>query len=147
MGDRLKYALLFIGFTIIGYQIRNCFLELTFSQLDSIEFNMHNRFSGKFKNDLLFYLIVGGIPLLYSIAEKYAGMRFLYKGFVSYLIIIVSGILAWQFRVYQIRIHYETIAITNFGDLKLGLYVFLGFLVGTILSIVIYRKIERKIEN
>ncbi|EWH09438.1 hypothetical protein KLA_17259 [Cellulophaga geojensis KL-A] len=71
------------------------------------------------------------------------------QGLVSYGIMVVCGILLWQFRIFQLNSRLQKLSEfdigngiqteLNFDNLNFGRYLFIGFLIGTILSILIFK--------
>ncbi|MEL0653343.1 hypothetical protein V6246_18120 [Algibacter sp. TI.3.09] len=71
------------------------------------------------------------------------------QGLISCGIILVSGILLWQFRIFQLNSRFQKLSEFDIGNgiqtqmdfdnLNFGRYLFIGFLIGTILSILIFK--------
>jgi len=150
MTNTLKYLGLILIFSVIGFLIRDYFFDLSFSQIANENTQIVSRnISGQFHSRILFALSIGIIPLFYLIIKKMTKMNFMKQGLISCAIILVSGILLWQFRIFQVNSKFQklsefdigngTKSEMNFADLDLGRYLFIGFLIGTILSILIFK--------
>tara|TARA_R100001369_G_scaffold28037_1_gene50414 strand:+ start:2761 stop:3234 length:474 start_codon:yes stop_codon:yes gene_type:complete len=150
MKNTLKYIGLLLLLTIIGFLIRNFFFELSLSQIANENIQVESRnMSGQFYSHITFALSIGIIPLLYLIIKKMTKLNFFNQGIMSYGIVIVCGILLWQFRVYQLNNQALKLVRFNVGSeikiqmgydtLNFGRYLFFGFIIGTILSILIFK--------
>jgi hypothetical protein len=146
----IKYLGLTIILTIIGFVIRNYFFELSLSQIanNNVEIVSRNM-SGQFESHIIFALTIGILPLFYLIIEKITKLVFIKNGLIACGILILSGILLWQYRIYQLNSEVQKISEYNIGnDFKTSLdydnlnfsrFLFFGFLIGTIISILIFR--------
>jgi hypothetical protein len=146
----LKYLGLVIILTMIGFVIRNYFFELSLSQIANNNVEVVSRnMSGQFQSHIIFALTIGILPLLYLIIEKITKLEFIKKGLIACGILITSGVVLWQFRIYQLNTEVQKLSeynITNdfkmsldYENLNFGRFLFFGFLIGTIISILIFR--------
>ena len=100
MTKTLKYLGLILLLSIIGFLIRDYFFRLSFSQIANEDTQIVSQnLSRQFYSHILFALSIGIIPLLYLIIKKMTKLNFMKQGLISCGIIIVSGILFWQFRI------------------------------------------------
>lgn len=147
--NTLKYLGLSLILLILGFLIQDHFLEFSLAQITNgdaqiVSQNINNPFYAH----ILFALSIGVIPLLYLIITKIRKLNFINRGFISCGIIILCGISLWQVRIFQLSRRLKEISKIgvnnsiqpklNFDDLNFELYLFVGFLVGTILSILIF---------
>ncbi|QNK78233.1 hypothetical protein H7F37_03925 [Winogradskyella sp. PAMC22761] len=155
MTNTLKYLGLILIFFFIGFIIRDLFFDFSHSQIANKTISIGSRtVSGQFYSHILFTLSIGILPLLYLIIKKITKITFLNKGLISFGIIVVCGISLWLFRIFQLKNRFQNISDfyngseiktePNFSTMSLnsmnfGLYLFIGFLIGTVLSILIYR--------
>ena len=148
--NTLKYLGLFLLLTIIGFLVRDYFFDFSYSQLSKENVRMVNRnISGHFYTHLLFAISIGIIPLLYLTIKKITKLNFMSDGLVSCGVIVVCGILLWQFRMLQLNSKYANLPelVTkkgikfemNTAELYFERYLFLGFIIGTIISILIFK--------
>ncbi|WP_127845490.1 hypothetical protein [Psychroflexus aestuariivivens] len=96
-----------------------------------------------------FALIMGIIPLLYLIIRKITKLKFNYQSLISITLIILSGTLTWQFRIFQLNNQFDTSTKLNpanqlktqinLRELNFELYIFIGFIIGTFASILIFK--------
>jgi hypothetical protein len=106
--------------------------------------------SSFFKERLWFAFIVGVIPSLYFLWKKVTQKSFINKGIISSLIILSFGTLFWILRSYLLKgrfkrldnfdIGFDPLPTMNLENLHLTTFAFIGLVIGTILSILIYRK-------
>ncbi len=157
MKNILKYIGLILGLFVIGFLIRDYFYEFSFLQLNVGNTLIVNQiFVGQFNSHILFALSIGLIPLLYLILKTTTNFNFKYQGFISSGIIIVCGIILWQFRIFQLNNQFQKLSefqiengiqtTMNFENLNFEHYLSLGFLIGAVLSILIFKNRTKKIE-
>ncbi len=155
MTNTLKYLGLIIIFSIIGFIIRDLFFDFSHSQITNETIIIGNRTaSGQFYSHILFALSIGIIPLFYLIIKKITKINFLNKGLISFGIIVICGVSLWLFRTFQLKNRFQNISdfyngseiktelnfsTMSLNSLNFGLYLFLGFIIGTILSILIFK--------
>jgi len=150
MINTLKYLGLIIVFTIIGFLIRDFFFDLSLSQIANKNVQVVSRnISGQFYSHITFALSIGIIPILYLIIKKVTKFSFIKQGLIACGIIIGCGILLWQFRIYQLNNQALELSGFNIGDeikmqmdydhLYFGRFLFFGFIIGTVLSILIFK--------
>ncbi|WP_272024128.1 hypothetical protein [Olleya namhaensis] len=150
MTNALKYLGLILILSIIGFLIRDYFFDFSLSQIAYEKTQIVNRtMSGQFYSHILFALSIGIIPLLYLIIRKITKLNFITQGLISCAIIVISGISLWQFRIFQLNSRIQKLSEfdigngikteLNFDSLNFGRYLFIGFLIGTVLSILIFK--------
>ncbi|KAA5825067.1 hypothetical protein FPF71_07675 [Algibacter amylolyticus] len=150
MTNTLKYLGLILILSVIGFLIRDYFFDISFSQIENENTQIVSRnMSGQFYSHIIFALSIGIIPLLYLIIKKITKLNFMKQGLISCGIILVSGILLWQFRIFQLNSRFQKLSEFDIGNgiqtqmdfdnLNFGRYLFIGFLIGTILSILIFK--------
>lgn len=155
MTNTAKYIGLVVLFISIGYYIHKQFYTISFSQFVTGDVTLQNHnTSGRFTILIVFIVSIGAIPLLYLIAKKFTKMQFLYKGLLSYILIIACGVLFWQFRIYMLNREFQSFSKLNFptgvnktiliDHLNLEIFLLLGFLAGTIMSIILLRPRSKK---
>ncbi len=150
MTNGLKYlGLILIGF-FISFLLRDYFFDLSFSQIANEDIQIVTRnISSPFYFQILFAIAIGSIPLLYLIIKKLTNLTFIPQGLISCGIILVSGILLWKLRIFQLNNEFKMLSKFQVGNgieiqmdsskLYLATFLFIGFIIGTILSILIYR--------
>lgn len=83
------------------------------------------------------------MPLLYLFVKKVTQLKSIYG--LVYFIIYSTGILFWSFRI---NMYIQGIIsggeIDNLKEVDFGYYLMFGFITGTLLSILIFKIIERK---
>lgn len=145
----LKYIGLAFILTIIGYLLANDFMSLSIGLLN-LNGSTINTFEigSKYRSIVYFALSMGSIPLLYLAVEQITKLTFRYQGLLTIGIILASGILLWFIRIIQLNWMLNmTSGISNELELKSSLrfeillfnqYLFIGFLIGAVISTVIF---------
>ena len=141
--------------SVIGFLIRDLFFNFSHSQIANDTIIIASRtVRGQFYSHILFALSIGIIPLLYLSIKKITKINFLNKGLISCGIIVACGILLWIFRIFQLKNRFQNISefyngseiktelnfsTMNLNSLNFRLYLFIGFIIGTIMSILIFK--------
>lgn len=150
MNKVLAYFLSITVLIILGFLTWKYFLSFSLSLIDRKNIVISSRkLGGQFNSNLIFALSFGTIPLLYSIIKKTTKISSIKQSLISLGIILTSGIVLWGIRIWHINyqstllskfmIENEIKIHMEFGDLNFELYLFMGFLIGMILSILIYK--------
>ncbi|MWW26912.1 hypothetical protein [Algibacter lectus] len=156
MTNTLKYLGLILILSVIGFLIRDYFFDFPLSQIANENTQIVRRnISGQFYSHILFALSIGIIPLLYLVIKKLTKLNFINQGLISCGIILVSGISLWQFRIFQLNNKFKKLSEfdlgngiqteLNYDNLNFGRYLFIGFLIGTVLSILIFKNKNKSI--
>lgn len=105
--------------------------------------------SGQFFLSILLALSIGIVPLLYLIIKRITKLNFINHGLVCCGIILFCGVLSWQLRIFQLNNQMKKMSAINMGNgfknpmyfenFYLEINLLFGFLVGTILSILIFK--------
>ncbi|GAA4279173.1 hypothetical protein [Aquimarina mytili] len=154
----MKKILIYIGFiivlTVIGFLIRGSFLDISFSQLNKRDIEIISyTMNGQFKSHLIFALSIGIVPLLYLISDKFSKLKSLNQTLATLGIIFGCGILSWQLRMFQLNNQLQRLSEFDLGNgiknsmdfqnLSFGRYLFVGFLIGTLISVLLFRMKNR----
>lgn len=142
----------------LGLYFYKDFFELSLSGIDTQGVVLANRtIAGRFNYDLMFAVFIGLLPLFYLLIKRITNISFLYKGLIAVLIIIVTGIIFWQLRIFGLNAQFEEISLYELpqdltpefdvGNFKFGIYLFMGFIVGTLISILIFRNKSEPLLN
>jgi cell division protein YceG involved in septum cleavage len=156
MKKNLLYFSIVILLIIVGFTIWKFFLQYSLEQLNKENSRVvTTQIGSQFNSNLFFALYLGTIPLLHFISTKLAKLKSINQHFISIGIIIGCGILFWHYRIFQlnnISQKQSDVNIENgikmqldFDNLNFERYLFFGFLIGGILSSLIFRK-RAKIE-
>jgi len=154
----LKFIVLSIAFIAIGIYINDEFFEYSFSLLHTERFTFESRIvTGQFYLSMLFPLILGTIPWFYSLVKKITEINFLYKGLLTVLIIVGLGILFWRLRIFGLNVQFDELSNYNLPEglnqqfdisiLKFEIYLLMGFIVGTLISILVFRDKTKSLLN
>ena len=158
----MRNALFYLGAvivsTIIGFLVFDYFFDASFSQISNNNVQVVSRnLSGQFYTHITFALSIGSIPIFYLIMTKMTNLFTIKHRLSAFGIIIVSGILLWQLRVYQLNSQSQKLSRLNISNeikmqfdyeqLYFGIFLFVGFLLGTVLSILIFRNRNKTLEE
>jgi hypothetical protein len=149
-----KYIVLTLLATFLGFWFSKYFIDLTVAQLNlhgAKIINFQNGFFSKY--DVMFALTIGLSPLIYLFTEKFGKLKSQKQSFLALTIIFISGIIIWQFKISASNRMADFIA-TAFSEyniqnqisiesLKFGKYFAIGCFLGTVLSSLIFRKINK----
>jgi len=156
----MKKNLLYFGVVvlliILGFTIWKFFSTYSLEQLNKENISVVTfQIGSQFNSNLFFALSLGTIPLLHLIITKLANLKSINQHLISIGIIIGCGILLWQYRISQLNKLSQNLSDFNIGNgIKMQLdfnnlnferYLFIGFLVGAIMSILIFRNRTKKI--
>ncbi|WP_299122446.1 hypothetical protein [uncultured Tenacibaculum sp.] len=127
------------------------FIEISLSKLslDYLQVIITDH-DNQIKSAILFSLSIGALPLLYLALQKTTNINFLYNGIKAISIFILSGYSLWLFRIFQLNAKFELYNTLNKIDnlkttinlnvFNLELYLFIGFIVGGIINIVLFKR-------
>ncbi|PKV50907.1 hypothetical protein ATE84_2976 [Aquimarina sp. MAR_2010_214] len=154
----MKKILISIGMivvlVVIGFLIKGSFLDISFSQLNKRNIKIVSyTMSEQFKSHLIFTLSIGVIPVLYLISNKFSGLKSRNQTIATLGIIFGCGILSWQLRIFQLNNQLQKLSEYNlengiqnsmdFQNLNFSTYLFIGFLIGALLSVLIFKMKNR----
>lgn len=155
MKKNLLYFGIVILLIIIGFTIWKFFSEYSLEQLDKENIKVvTTQIGSQFNSNLFFALYLGTIPLLHLIITKLAKLKSINQHLVSLGIIIGCGVLLWQYRISQFKNLSQKLSDFNiengikmeldFDNLNFEEYLFIGFLIGTVISTLIFRNRIKK---
>ncbi len=157
MKNTFLYIIFVFGCFILGYLIHDSFFKISLSQLNvgRIQIIMPS-ISDMFYSKVFFSITLGLLPLLYLSIDEYIKLKTVQK-LLAFSIIVFSGILFWQFKVFQLNQTFETIISLetqnenlntfSFKNLNITLYVFLGFILGTLMTFIVFRSYKKRDDN
>jgi len=139
-----------IAFILIGLFIYRPFFDLSLLMVTNKNIQLYsNRMPGQFSSNFIFAILFGFIPITYFIIQKAAKIRFFYHGIIALSLLIGTGIVFWLIRVFYIKRKLELISSFKFQDeintsylingFNYKNYLFLGFIVGALISVLIFR--------
>jgi len=146
----MKLAIKYLGLTIIlgiiGFLLSNYFRELSVLQLSNVNIEpIHTKMAGQFNKHILFAFSFCLIPVLFLIVFKLTSLRSFRQKLAVYMIIILSGIIFWQYRILSVSKtikefnNIEIPSIFDIDSINFEVFLMIGFTVGTIISILIFR--------
>jgi len=158
MKNTLKYLGLILILFVTGFLIRDYFFDLSISQITNENTQVVSRnISGQFFSHFTFALSIGILPLLYLIIKKVTKLNFINQGLITCGIIIGCGVLLWQLRIFQLNNQAQNLSDLNIGNgikmqmdyenLNFEIYMFIGFIVGTVLSILIFKNRTKSVSE
>ena len=139
-----------IASILIGLVIYRPFFDLSLTMVNHENIQLSsNTISGLFSSNLIFAILSGFIPITYFTIQKVTKIRFIYHGIIVLSLLIGTGIVFWLLRVIFIKRKLELISSFDFQDeikstflingFKFENYLFLGFIVGALIVILIFR--------
>lgn len=151
------FLVMILVLTVIGFLIRANFLDISLSQLTKRDVKIVSyTISGQFRSHLIFALSIGIIPLLHLVSKKISRLKSRSQEIATLGIICGCGILNCQLRIVQLNYQLKLLSEYDFGDsiknsmnfqnLNFGMYLFIGFLVGALVSALIF-KIKNQQQN
>lgn len=151
MKSILKYFALTLLFIVVGFLIKDYFYAISINQLDRGSVVMNSTtMTGQFSQYLIFSLVIGSIPVFYLIVDKLAHLKNGKQALIVPSLIIGCGILMWQFRIFQLNFQLEKFSelskysgiqnTIDFTKLKFAMYLFIGFFIGSLFSVLLFRK-------
>jgi len=154
MRKTFTYLAFVILFTLSGFLLHKSFFEFTIALTTEYNIKMiTTKMNYQFISQISFALIIGILPLLYLCVQRLTKIKFLNQGLISCGIILLSGILFWQLKIYLVRDELKKMVNYNLGseidisynieNAKYNLFLLMGFVVGTVVNILIYRSRNR----
>lgn len=150
MKNTLIYIISIFSLFIIGFIFWKNFIEFTISQLESKDIQIvSSSMNDQFYSHLLFSIFIGSIPALFLLVRKSVGLNEIKQYLITLGLIIIGGIILWQFRIIQannqlqelsaINANSDTKNLAYFDSLTFEIFLFIGFILGTVLSILLYK--------
>ena len=152
----MKKALIYLGLvlslTVVGFLTWNFFLHMSFSQINKQNLDMFVNIGmvRSFKSNLIFAIVIGILPMIYVAINKLTRLKLLHQKLITIGIILSSGIIFWQLRIFQISKKMQQLSNLNLGEgiehggnfyyFNFEIYLFIGFLTGRLISILIFKR-------
>jgi hypothetical protein len=146
--------LVICALSIIGYYGSESFFNQSYGMLrmDKVILKDTSNNNDLYK-PIVMAVILGLLPLCFLLVQKTTDLKTRFHRVVSALIIILSGLVFWRLRIYglnsefQILSEYNTLynlpATLDRSYLKFEVYLLMGFIVGTLIAILIFRDKSR----
>lgn len=154
----MRKIFFFIGLVIIffgfGFLVWEVFTGASFYQLhiENILF-VFQRMTNRLLLNLIFAFSIGIIPILYLLVYKFAKLNSIKQRMITLGIIILSGLIFWQYRIFQLKYQFDFKSVfttDNYATaystegLKFEIYLLIGLVIGSVISLITYRSINRK---
>lgn len=145
-----------IAFILIGFVIYRPFLEISLSLItnENIQLDQY-RINGGFYSKLYFSVLMGYIPVTYYLIQKKTNIHFFTDGLYIVLCIIGCCSVSWVLRCFYLSDKFKDLSIYDLNSEKnpsfsienfyLELYLLFGFLIGAIISFIIFKRKEKKL--
>lgn len=154
MNRVLKYILLVVFLMTLGYFLMDFFVRASFYQIDTRGIRILSvKMSIQFFEKLIFPISIGLIPILYLVINKFVKLK-KSNGVKAIGIIVFCGLLFWKLRIIQLNNEFKRISMYSFddpiiewysyGNLKFQAYLLFGFILGTLISILIFKSLRQK---
>jgi hypothetical protein len=155
----MKKAISYIVFTtlflILGFWLRQYFFAVSISELKLNNIVLFTTSTtSQVNQNLIFCLTIGLIPSLYFVVDKLVKIKSFKQTLIILALIIIMGIIFWQLKILQLNNSFNAFSQYklgneiknqfNFGDLNLGPYLAIGFMIGTVVSLLVFRKMNAR---
>ena len=143
MSQIVKYVILIVILGVIGFLIQDYMYDFPISYVAGTKVTIASDYikDSLFKRFLI-PIVIASVPLLYLFVKKVTQLKSI-SGLV-YFVIFSTGILFWAFRISTYREGTVSGEISNLKEVDFGYYLMFGFITGTVVSILIFRILERK---
>jgi len=140
----MKNILIYLSFVILlfifAFLVSNQFirLSLSFLTLDGTIIGA-SAMNSVFNERVFFSLTMASLPVIQLMLNKFNknSTHVTKPVLLSIGLILILGIMSWQFRIVQLNSQIETISsMIPFNRLNFSLYLFIGFLIGGGLSLI-----------
>jgi hypothetical protein len=153
----IKVVLLIILLFVLGFFSYQYFFEFSLSILDTNGISLFGLVQDRINRLSIFSSAIGVLPLFYLLLQKITNISFIWKGLASIFIIIIFGIIFWRLRVFGLNSEFEQLSAYDLPNelkptidvsyLKFEVYVLMGFIVGTLVSILVFRDRSKSLLN
>ncbi|WP_405207201.1 hypothetical protein [Aquimarina sp. LLG6339-5] len=140
----IQYLGIFLIFSLIGHFLSFYFYDQSLNRVEDQEMiGFYNDFGVL---NLGFSLSIGILPFLYLTGKKLSFLKSKIELIAFVILTISSGVFLWQYRILKIN---ESLRLDpnqkpiDFDDLQLESYWFIGLLLGSILSLIIFKLINK----
>ena len=154
MKSLLIYLISVILLSVFGFVISGTFIETSISLLDLSNIQIvESSIQNNFKQRLFFASALDSIPLFLFVIRKCNRIQHqsIKTAWIACSLILFFGMIAWQFRIYQLNLKFDKFSILQINDaidttisfnaLSFSFYLFLGFIIGAFLSIVVLKRV------
>ncbi|EDP70061.1 hypothetical protein FBALC1_11027 [Flavobacteriales bacterium ALC-1] len=151
----IKYIISIALLVTAGFFFYKDFIEYSFLLIDTKGVILERTLTSGLP--IIFPLVLGVFPLFYFLVKRTTKILFLYKGLIVCGILIGLGILFWRLRIYGLNIEFNKLSEYQLSEdlrpsvdvsyLKFEIYVLMGFIVGTLASILIFRDKNKPLLN
>jgi len=142
---------------IVGFFVRDLFLSFSMTYISGEKISFENSWKLPYQTFpyLLFILSFAIIPFLYLLTKKICGLNNSYRNSISIILIITSGlillasrIMYLKFKASQINEMLQRAEFANetaiprikFEDVHLEIFLLIGLIIGTLITLLIFRR-------
>ncbi|MDT0553036.1 hypothetical protein [Urechidicola vernalis] len=157
MKNRIPYLIISVLLIIIGFLTFNMFNAISFSKLNTENLSYVQTSLSNNTGQLIWYTLgLGALPFLLLITKKIAKIESYLRTIIVSLIIFFGGFLFWQIKILTTNSAIKTVkkfsvqGVQNSFDVSkvnFSLYLTIGFLLGTIISIIVFKFLVKKSSN
>lgn len=151
MKKTIIYICLSLAFGIIGLAYSKTFNAFSISLLDLSNISLRSfSMNSQFKSSVVFTVSIGMLPLFFLFIQKKANLNTFKESLMPASIILSCGFITWALRILHLNLQFKSYSnnlISNkaefaydTGTLFFGVYIFIGFTIGMIISIFLLRK-------
>lgn len=152
------FLLVLISFAVLGVILADPFFNYSFSLLkkESVTFEVSVQ-SGLKRRTTLMVAAMMAIPSLVLLVKKAVSLRTWTHSIISMLLIVLLGLVFWSIRIFGLNNELET--LTEYSDItgviptlvldyfEFEVYLLLGFIVGALIAILIFRDRSKPLIN
>ncbi|RAV27881.1 hypothetical protein [Sinomicrobium soli] len=156
----LIHIVISLVLTVAGWVVGDAFTEFSISLLDLGKANIAaTSMTSRFNNRLFFGLALGAIPWIQWGINKVVKLHSLtVKTFlISTGCMLIAGLVGWQFRIFQLNKQWEAMSSLrlddavrpslSYSELYFALFLFAGFCIGGVISILLLSRLKRSEET
>ncbi|RZT00143.1 hypothetical protein [Aquimarina brevivitae] len=158
MKNKEKYLLSTLALTVLGFLTSRWFMDISLWLVDHQHVDIVvTKMLRIFTSDLVFAVILGMLPLLFLVVDTLCGLKSLSQRLITIGFILGFGIITWLFRIVQLNTGFRQISKYNLGrdtvhaldagSLQFKIFLVFGFLLGAVVSILVFREKNKRSED
>ncbi|MBO3116313.1 hypothetical protein J4050_06120 [Winogradskyella sp. DF17] len=146
----LVYSLLVFVLFVLGYNYYEQFFLYSKSLLELENLSLDKRsITDKNNGAIVLGIVLATLPLFYLVIRKTTNLNSILGQGTSIFLIVVFGVLFWRLRIFGLNEEFrkltdyvdsfQTVPNVEIEYLKFDIYVLMGFIVGALIAILLFR--------
>jgi hypothetical protein len=146
----LVYSLLVFVLFVLGYNYYEQFFLYSKSLLELENLSLDKRsITDKNNGAIVLGIVLATLPLFYLVIRKTTNLNSILGQGTSIFLIVVFGVLFWRLRIFGLNEEFrklsdyvesfQTVPNVEIEYLKFDIYVLMGFIVGALITILLFR--------